>query len=281
LAAFRRGLNEFGFIEGQNVAIEFRWAEGQYDRLPVLAADLVRRQVAVLVATGGPTSGRAAIAATSTIPIVFNAGDAVRDGLVSNLNRPDGNATGVNILNPELEGKRLGLLRELTPTATLIAVLLNPTFSAFDAQLQDVQGAALKLGQRLHVLRASSEPDIDAAFATAVQLHAGALMIAADPYLHARRNQIVALAARHAIPTMYEAREYALAGGLASYGVSIADSYRQVGSYTGRILKGERPADLPVVQSSKFEFVINLKTAKSLGLTVPLGLLNAADEVIE
>ena len=281
LVAFRRGLNESGFIEGRNVAIEYRWAEGQYDRLPVLAADLVRRQVAVLVATGGPISGRAAKAATSTIPIVFNAGDAVRDGLVSSLPRPEGNATGVNILSPEVEGKRLALLRELTPTAALIAVLLNPSFSAFDAQLQDIQGAALGLGQRLHLLRASNEPDIDGAFAAAAQVGAGALMVAADPYLHSRRDKIVALAARHAIPTMYEVREYTVAGGLVSYGVDIADSYRHVGIYTGRILKGEKPADLPVIQSTKFEFVINLKTAKTLGVEVPPTMSARADEVIE
>jgi putative ABC transport system substrate-binding protein len=281
LAAFRRGLEENHFIEGQNVAIEYRWAMGFYDRLPALAADLVGHQLAVLVAVGGPVSGRAAKAATSTIPIVFVSGDAVRDGLVQSLNRPGGNATGVSLLITEIEAKRLGLLRELVPTAMLIAVLLNPTFSAFDAQLQDLQQAARALGQRIHILRASHEAEIDAAFATAAQVGAGAVLVAADPFLNSRRDQIVALAARHAIPAIYESREYAVAGGLMSYGVSIADAYRQVGIYTGRILKGEKPIDLPVMQSSRFEFVINLKTAQALGLSVPNSMQLLADEVIE
>jgi putative ABC transport system substrate-binding protein len=281
VAAFRRGLNETDFVEGHNVRIEYRWAMGRYDHLPALAADLVRRQVTILAATGGPDSGRAAQVATSTIPIVFVTGDAVRDGLVRSLNRPGSNATGVNLLVTELEGKRLGLLRELVPTATLIAVLLNPTFSAFDAQLQDIQGAARIVGQQIHILRASADQEIEAAVATAAQIRAGALLVAADPVLFIKRNQIVALAAHHAIPAMYETREYAMAGGLVSYGVSIPDAYRHAGIYTGRILKGEKPADLPVVQSSRFEFVINLKTAKALGLDVPATLLARADEVIE
>jgi putative ABC transport system substrate-binding protein len=281
VAAFRRGLSETEFVEGRNVTIEYRWAMGRYDHLPALAADLVRRQVAILAATGGPDSGRAAQAATSTIPIVFVTGDAVRDRLVQSLNRPGGNATGVNLLVTELEGKRLGLLRELVPTATLIAVLLNPTFSAFDAQLQDVQGAARIVGQQIHILRASTDPEIEAALATAAQIRAGALLVAADPVLFIKRDRIVALAAHHAIPAMYETREYAMAGGLVSYGVSIPDAYRHAGIYAGRILKGEKPADLPVLQSTKFEFVINLQTARALGLEVPPTLLARADEVIE
>jgi ABC-type uncharacterized transport system substrate-binding protein len=281
MAAFRRGLKETDFLEGHNVTIEYHWAMGRYDRLPALAADLVRRQVTILAATGGPDSGRAAKAATSTIPIVFVTGEAVRDGLVQSLNRPGGNATGVNLLVTELEGKRLGLLRELVPTATLIAVLLNPTFSAFASQLLDIQGAARTVGQQIHILRASSDPELEAALATAAQIRAGALLVAADPALFAKRDWIAALAAHHAIPAMYETREYAMAGGLVSYGVSIADAYRHAGIYAGRILKGEKPADLPVMQSTKFELVINLKTAKALGLEIPSTLLARAEEVIE
>ena len=268
--SFRRGLGETGFVEGQNVAIEFRWAEGQYDRLPALAADLVRRRVAVIVATGGDASGRAAKAATVTIPIVFTSGaDPVREGLVASFNRPGGNATGVNVLLNAMDGKRLGLLREMVPTAALIAVLLNPALPTFDGQLNDVQAAARSVGQQLHMLRASNDGEIDAAFAAAADLRAGALLVAADPFFYSRRERLVGLALHHAIPAIYELREYAAAGGLMSYGISLAEAYRLVGVYTGRILKGDKPADLPVLQPTKFELVINLKTAKALGLEVP------------
>jgi putative tryptophan/tyrosine transport system substrate-binding protein len=280
--SFRRGLGETGFIEGQNIAIEFRWAEGQYDRLPVLAAELVRRQVAVIVATGGDASGRAAKAATATIPIVFTSGaDPVREGLVASFNRPGGNATGVNVLLTAMEGKRLGLLREMVPTAALITVLLNPVAATFDGQLNDVQAAARSVGQQLRILRASNDAEIDAAFATAAELRVEALLVAADPFFLSRRERLVGLASRYAIPAIYELREYAAAGGLMSYGVSLAEAYRLVGVYTGRILKGEKPADLPVQQLTKFEFVINLKTAKALALEVPARLLSFVDEVIE
>jgi putative ABC transport system substrate-binding protein len=280
--SFRHGLGETDFIEGQNVAIEFRWAEGQYDRLPVLAAELVRRRVAVIVATGGDASGRAAKAATATIPIVFTSGaDPVREGLVASFNQPGGNATGVNVLLAAMEGKRLALLREMVPTAALIAVLLNPAIPYFDSQLNDVQAAARSVGQQLHILRASNDGEIDAAFAAAAELRAGALLVTADPFLFSRRERLVGLASRYAIPAIYELREYAAAGGLMSYGISLAEVYRLVGVYTGRILKGDKPADLPVLQPTKFELVINLKTAKALGLNVPLQLQQLADEVIE
>jgi putative tryptophan/tyrosine transport system substrate-binding protein len=280
--SFRRGLGEIGFIEGQNVAIEFRWAEGQYDRLPALAADLVRRQVAVIVATGGPASGQAAKAATATIPIVFNSGtDPVQEGLVASFNRPGGNATGVNVLLSAMEGKRLGLLREMVPNAALIAVLLNPAMPTFDGQVNDVQAAARSVGQRLHILRASNDGEIDAAFTTAAELRAGALLVGADPFMFTRRERLLGLASRYAIPAIYELREYAAAGGLMSYGISLAEAYRLVGVYTGRILKGDKPADLPVQQLTKFEFVINLKSAKALGIEVPPGLSARADEIIE
>src|SRR6516164_1511719 len=231
---FRRGLVETGFVEGQNVAIEFRWAEGQYDRLPALAADLVRHRVNVIVATGGPASGQAAKAATTTIPIVFISGaDPVKEGLVASLNRPGGNATGVNPLLAAMEGKRLGLLRELVPNAALIAVLLNPRPPSFDGQLNDVQVAARSVGQRLHIMRASNEDEIDAAFATAAQMRTGALLVGADPFIFSRRERLVGLASRFAIPAVYEVREYATAGGLMSYGISLADAYRLVGIYVG------------------------------------------------
>jgi putative ABC transport system substrate-binding protein len=283
VAAFRRGLNEMGFTEGQNVAIEYRWAEGQYDRLPALAADLVGRQVAIIVATGGGTApGHAAKAATATIPIVFvSGGDPIEQGLVASLNRPGGNATGVFLLLNALEGKRLGLLHELVPAAKLIAVILNPASRSFATQLTDVQEAARTIGQQIHILHASDEREIDAAFAALAQLRAGALLVASDALFVSRRDQFVALAARHAIPAMHHVREFAVAGGLASYGTSLGDGYRLAGNYTGRILKGEKPADLPVQQSVKFEFVINLKTAKTLGLEVPPTLSAIADEVIE
>jgi putative ABC transport system substrate-binding protein len=282
VAGFRAGLKETGFVEGQNVVIEFRWAEGHYDRLPGMAADLVRRKVAVLVSTGGSPTIHAAKAATTTIPIVFTIGsDPVRLGLVASLNRPGGNITGVNLFVSQMESKRLGLLRALVPKAELIAVLMNPNNPPAATQLRDVQEAARAIGQQIHILHASTASELDAAFATAVQLRAGAMLVAADPFLNSQRDQIVALAARHAIPAIYEQREHALAGGLMSYGTSLSDGYRQAGIYAGRILKGEKPADLPVVQSTKFEFVVNLKAAKALGLDVPPALSAQADEIIE
>ena len=282
VAAFSDGLKEIGYVGGQNVAIEYRWAEGQYERLPALSADLVRRQVTVIVATGGSVVGLAAKAATATIPIVISSGgDPVKLGLVASLSRPGGNVTGVHLFLSLLDPKKLGLLRELVPQASVIAVLLNPNAADIQARLADVHEAAHAARQQIHVLHASTERELDTAFATLSQVRAGALVVGADAFFNSRRDHVVALAARHAIPAIYEGREYAVAGGLASYGTSLDDGYRQVGIYTGRILKGEKPADLPVVQSTRFELVINLKTANALGLTVPDKLLVAADEVIE
>ena len=282
VAGFRAGLKETGYIDGQNITIEFRWAEGHYDQLPGMAADLVRRKVAVLVSTRGAPSVMAAKAATSTIPIVFTlAVDPVQLGLVTSLSRPGGNITGVNFLSAALESKRLGLLRALVPGVQLITVLLNPNRPDHADQTRQVQEAAAATGQQTHILLASDESAIDAAFATAVQLGAGAMLVASDGFFNSRRDKIIALAARHAIPAIYEQREYALAGGLMSYGTNFRDGYRQVGVYAGRILKGEKPGDLPVVQSSKFELVINLKTAKTLGIEVPPNLSAEADEIIE
>jgi putative tryptophan/tyrosine transport system substrate-binding protein len=281
-AAFRQGLKEAGFVEGQNVAIEYRWAEGQFDRLPALAADLVGRQVTVVVATGGEPSVFAAKAATTRIPIVFTAGgDPVTQGLVANLNRPGGNLTGMFFLASALDSKRLGLLRELLPNAATIAVLWNPYSPGGAPQLKDIQEAARAIGQQIVILNASSEADIDAAFATIVQQRIGALLVAADPYFSNRRDYILALAARHAVPAIYYLREFTAFGGLMSYGASLSDAFRQVGTYTGRILKGEKPGDLPIMQPTKFELVINLKTARALGLDVPDKLFALADEVIE
>jgi ABC-type uncharacterized transport system substrate-binding protein len=282
VAAFRRGLTEMGYVEHRNVGIEWRWAEGRYERLPALATDLVRLQVAVIVATGGIQTTLAAKAATTDIPIVFSTGqDPVETGLVASLNRPGGNLTGVALFVSQMEGKRLGLLRELVPTAALIGVLLNPTNFPAERQLKDVQEAARAIGQQIHIVHASRERDFAAAFATLSQLRAGALLVGADPFFNSRRDDIVGLAARHAIPAMYEQREHVVAGGLMSYGTSLSDGYRQVGLYTGRILKGEKPADLAVLQPTKFEFVINRKTAIALGVKISDNLLSLADEVIE
>jgi putative ABC transport system substrate-binding protein len=282
LTAFRQGLTETGYVEGQNVAIEYRWAPGQYDRLPALAADLVRRQVTVIAAVGIPPTF-AAKAATSTIPIAFLAGvDPVEFGLIASLNRPGGNITGVAILTAELAGKRLQLLHELAPTAAVISLLVNPTDpAATESEARNLQDAARSLGLQLHILPASTSSEIDSAFETLVELRAGALVVSTDPFFTNQRAQIVALAARHAVPAIYVWREFATAGGLMSYGTDLADTYRQAGNYTGKILKGAKPSDLPVQQVVKVELVINLTTARTLGLTIPQVLLGRADEVIE
>ena len=282
VAGFRAGLKQTGYVDGQNVTIEFRWAESHYDRLPEMAADLVRRKVAVLAATGGAPSITAAKAATATIPIVFTLGsDPVRLGFVTSLSRPGGNITGVNLFVVAMESKRLGLLRALVPGVQLIAVLLNPNLQTYTQQKSDVEEAAHAIGQQIHLLSASNESEIDAAFATAVKLRAGAMLVSGDPFFNSQHDKIIALAARHAIPAIYEQREHALAGGLMSYGTNLSEGYRQAGVYAGRILKGEEPGNLPVVQASKFELVINLKTAKALGIEVPPNLSAEADEIIE
>jgi putative tryptophan/tyrosine transport system substrate-binding protein len=281
VAAFRQGLAETGYVEGQNVAIEYRWAEGNYDRLPALAADLVGRKVDLIATSGGPPSARAAKNASSTIPIVFIASDPVELGLIASLARPGGNLTGVSTMLAELAAKRLELLSELVPQARAIAFLVNPNNAVTERTTRAVREAAREKGLQLHVLKASSESEIDIAFAALAQLHAGALVVGPDAFFNARRDQLVALAARDAVPAVYDSREYAASGGLISYAASLAASYRQLGIYAGKILKGAKPADLPVQQPTIFELVINLKTAKALGLAVPQALLARADEVIE
>jgi putative ABC transport system substrate-binding protein len=279
-AAFRRGLADTDFVDGRNVAIEYRWAEGQLDRMAALAADLLRRQPAVIVAQRPAVP--AVRGAAATIPIVFiSADDPVRLGFVESLNRPGGNTTGVYLLTSGLEAKRLGLLRDVVPGATIIGVLVNPSFSGADAQLRDIRQAATRLGVQVAIAGIDLDRDFEPAFATLAEQRSAALLVCASPYFNGRRQQIVGLAARHRLPAAYEWREFAVAGGLMSYGNSIAESYRQAGVYAGRILKGANPSDLPVVQPTKFELVINLKTAKALGLTLSDNLLTLADEVIE
>jgi putative tryptophan/tyrosine transport system substrate-binding protein len=283
LRAFREGLNDTGYVEGRNVIIEYRWAEGRYERLPALAAELVRLPVNVIVCFGSTLATIAAKTASATIPIVFYGGtDPVSMGLVASLSRPGGNVTGVTTLNIELMAKRLELLHELVPAATIIAALVNPTNTVVaETETRDLQAAARTLGLTLHVLHASSEQEIDTAFMTLVQLRAGALVIGNDAYFNSRSEQLAVLTLRYAMPAIYNFREFVLSGGLASFGATVADTYRPLGVYTGRILKGEKPGDLPVQQATKLQLVINMKTAKALGIAVPLPLSGRADELIE
>ncbi len=280
--AFRQSLAEAGFVEGQTVAIEFRWANGNYDQLPALAADLVGRKVAVLVGVGGDVSAVAASKATKTIPVVFGmGGDPVKTGMVASFNKPGGNATGYTLWTSEMESKRLGLLRELVPGVPLVGVLVNPQFPPTVQELNDLEPAAKAVDQRLFVARADTDAELDAALASFAQQHVGAFLVTAAPFFDTRHARIIGFAAQNRLPAIYQFREYAAAGGLMSYGPDIVESYRNCGAYVGRILKGEKPADLPVLQPTKFDFVINLKTAKALGLTVPPTLLAEAGEVIE
>jgi ABC-type uncharacterized transport system substrate-binding protein len=282
VGAFRQALGQLGYFEGKNFTIEYRWAEGQYDRLPELAGELVRRQVAVIAATGGEISGLAAKAATTTIPIVFTiGGDPVEAGLVASLNRPGGNVTGVTFTFAALGPKRLELVRQLTPNATIIAILINPNYRPSSVEARDVQTSARSLGLQINVLNTSTESEIDTAFATIVQQRADALIVGTDPFLLGQRDQLVRLAARHAMPTIYFTREFVDAGGLISYGPNIVNGYRQAGTYVGRILNGEKPSDLPVLQPTHFVLFINLRTAKAFGIELPPTLLALADEVIE
>ena len=281
LSAFLKGLSETGYVDGRNIAIEYRWAEGRTDRLPAMVADLVHRQVAVIAATSTPAA-LAAKAATTTIPIVFEmAADPVRLGLVASLSRPGGNVTGVTNAHVAIAPKRLQLLHELVPTASVIALLVNPTNPTAETNTKGLQAAARALGLELHVLNAGTERDFDGVFARLIQLRAGGLVIGPDPLFTSLSEQLAALALRHAVPTIYQNREFAVAGGLLSYGADIADAYRLAGNYTGRVLKGDKPADLPVQQATKVELIINLKTAKTLGVNVPNTLIGRADEVIE
>jgi putative ABC transport system substrate-binding protein len=281
-AAFREGLSETGYVEGRNVAMEYRWAEGQYDRLPALAADLVRPQVAVIVATGGNAPAQEAKQATTRIPIVFvSGGDPVNAGLVASLNLPGGNITGVSMMYSALVAKRLQLLHQLVPKAAAFGVIVNPNYSEADLQRRELQEAAQTIHQQIQVVSAGALRDIDTAFASLVERKTDALLVANDPFFESNRDQIVGLAARHAMPAIYSGREYVAAGGLMSYGSSLIDAFRQAGIYSGKILHGAKPADLPVMQPTKFELIINLKTAKALGLEVPPTLLALADEVIE
>jgi ABC-type uncharacterized transport system substrate-binding protein len=281
--AFRRGLkDEGGYVEGQNVAIEFRWADGDYTRLPGLAADLMSRRVAVIAALGGDGSSQAAKQATGAMPIVFaTGGDPVSDGLVASFNRPGGNATGVTTSTALMEPKRLGLLRELAPRVALVGALVNPNFPTAARQARDLEEAARAIGRRIVIAKASTDDELEAAFALLVSESVGSLVVAADPYFDIRRDRIVAFAARQRLPAIYQFREFAVAGGILSYGLSFTEVYRQVGVYTAKILKGTKPADLPVQQIEKFELVINLRTAKALGITVSDNLFSLADEVIE
>jgi putative tryptophan/tyrosine transport system substrate-binding protein len=282
VAAFRRGLREIGYVEGQNVALEYRWANDQYDRLPELAADLVRRQVSVIAAIGTSAPGLAARAATSVIPIVFQTGgDPIKDGLVTSMNRPSGNVTGTSIFATGLEGKRFNLLHEVVPRSATIAVLLNRNSIAAEAQSTDIQSAAHALQRQVRVLNASTDQDIDAVFATIVEEKLGGLHVTSDLLFNSQHRRIVTLANRQLLPAIYPVRFFCLAGGVMSYGTDLADGYRHTGVYVGRILKGEKPADLPVLQSIKFEFVINLATVKALDLNIPPGVLAIVDEVIE
>jgi putative tryptophan/tyrosine transport system substrate-binding protein len=283
VAAFHEGLREAGFVERQNLAIEYRWAEGQYNRLPAMAADLIGRQVAVIVGAGGSAPAQAAKAATAKIPIVFISGseNPVKDGLVASINRPGGNVTGISVITSALGPKRFELLHELVPKATVVGVLVNPNYVDADLQMRELQEAAGAFKLTIQDMRASTELDIDSAFESLIQQKIGALFVANDPFFTDRRHQIIALAAHNAVPVIYNNRLFAEAGGLVSYGANFSDGYRQAGNYVGRILKRESPADLPVLRPTKFELVINLKTAKALGLTVPAALLTTADEVIE
>ena len=282
VTAFRQGLAEAGYVEGSNLAIEYRWANGNYDRLPALATELVRRPVDVFATFGGVQAARAAKAVTNTIPIVFGIGeDPVNQGLVPSLNRPGGNITGATFFTAQLGAKRLGLLRELVPKAEVMALLVNQNSPEGQEQTKDVRQAAHDLGQKLVVLNGGTDEEIEAAFASLAQQGVGALMVGSDPFFDPRRDQLIALVARHAVPAIYQFRDYAVAGGLMSYGASITDLYHQVGVYVARILKGDKPSDLPVAQATRFEFVINLKTAKTLGLNVSPTLLALADQVIE
>ncbi|MGA8158019.1 MAG: ABC transporter substrate-binding protein [Rhodoplanes sp.] len=282
LAAFHKGLEEGGFVDGRNVRIEYRWGRGNYSRMPAIAAELVNLRVNVLTATGGDASARAAKAATSAIPILFViGGDPIEAGLVKSFNHPGGNATGFVIFSGDMEAKRLDLLRDIVPGVSVFGVLVNPNFQPAVRQLRDIEAVAPRIGRRIFIAKATTDTELDDAFAALVRERVGALAVASDPFFDTRRARIIAFAAKHKLPAIYQFRSYAVDGGLISYGPSITDAYQQVGIYSGRVLKGAKPADLPVLQPTKFDFVINLKTAKALGLTVPPMLLALADEVIE